>query len=412
MKIDVVSAVYRPEPIVSSRTSTDLAEQLCEEGDTVRVITTFPNRPAGKLYDGYKRSLRYRDHSFSGYEVFRYFTLISSESSVLSRFLENISFGIASGLAVLFSEKPDVIYGNTWPIFAEGILALACRLRGVPLVTSVQDTYPESLAVQGRLADRTNWLYRLLRWLDKQTKQSCAAVMVISERFKQIYVQDRGIAADKVHLIPNWIDENVVQVNPADNYIRGSHEIPDDAFLVVYAGNIGTAAGVETVIRAFEDLTTEQNIYLLIAGSGSKLFDCRELAGRTDNPRVLFHTPWLDSETSSMLAAASLFILPTIGAQSLASVPSKLISYMLASRPILCCAVPESDIAKTIADASCGWAIPPDDPHSIAKEIKMLSKLLPAELQRAGERGRMYALQHMTRKANLPVLVKLVRSAR
>ncbi len=40
----------------------------------------------------------------------------------------------------------------------------------------------------------------------------------------------------------------------------------------------------------------------------------------------------------------------------------------------------------------------------------MLSKLLPAELQKSGERGRMYALQHMTRKANLPVLVKLVRS--
>ena len=48
MKIDIVSAVYRPEPIVSSRTSTDLAEQLCEDGDTVRVITTFPNRPAGE----------------------------------------------------------------------------------------------------------------------------------------------------------------------------------------------------------------------------------------------------------------------------------------------------------------------------------------------------------------------------
>jgi glycosyltransferase involved in cell wall biosynthesis len=290
------------------------------------------------------------------------------------------------------------------------LLALACRLRGIPLVTSVQDTYPESLTVQGRLGDRSAWLYRFLRWLDRKTKQSCAAVIVISERFKQIYVQDRGIPPDRVHLIPNWIDESVVQVNPADNCIRRSHEIPDDAFLVVYAGNVGTAAGVETVIKAFQDLTSEQNIYVLVAGSGSKLFDCRELAGKVDNPRVLFHTPWLDSETSSMLAAASLFILPTIGDQSLASVPSKLISYMLAGSPVLCCATPESDIAKTIADASCGWAIPPDDYHAIAKEILLLSKLPTSELEKFGERGRIYALQHMTRKANLPVLVKLVKS--
>jgi glycosyltransferase involved in cell wall biosynthesis len=147
-----------------------------------------------------------------------------------------------------------------------------------------------------------------------------------------------------------------------------------------------------------------------VAGSGSKLFDCRELARKMDNPRVLFHSPWLDSETSSMLAAASLFILPTQGDQSLASVPSKLISYMLASRPILCCASDESDIAKIVVDAACGWAIPPGDEDAISKEILLLSQQPVGELETFGERGRSYALQHMTRKANLPQLVSLIES--
>jgi glycosyltransferase involved in cell wall biosynthesis len=276
----------------------------------------------------------------------------------------------------------------------------------------VQDVYPESLALQGRLGDRSAWLYRFLRWLDMKTKQGSAVVIVISERFKQIYVQDRQIPAHKVQLIRNWVDENLVQVNPTNNCIRCSHDIPDDAFLVVYAGNVGTAAGVETVIEAFHNLTSEHNIYFLVAGSGSKIFDCRELARRMDNPRVLFHTPWLDCETSSLLAAASLFILPTRGDQSLASVPSKLISYMLAGRPILCCAIDQSDIARVIADAACGWAIPPDNTDEISQQIRSLSRQPAGELEKFGERGRNYALQHMTRDANLPGLINLIESVR
>ena len=57
MKIDLVSAVFSPEPITSARANADLAEQLTHDGHRVRVITPFPNRPAGKLYEGYRRQL-------------------------------------------------------------------------------------------------------------------------------------------------------------------------------------------------------------------------------------------------------------------------------------------------------------------------------------------------------------------
>ena len=122
MKIGIVSCLFLPEPIVSSHTGADLAEQLRGSGHRVRVITSFPSRPNGKLYEGYKRRLWLYDRSFSRYDVLRCFSFVSPASTLLSRFLENISFGITSGLAVLFLEKPDVLYGNTWPIFAQGIL--------------------------------------------------------------------------------------------------------------------------------------------------------------------------------------------------------------------------------------------------------------------------------------------------
>lgn len=408
MNVDIVSCVFCPEPIVSARTSADLADRLAQNGHRVRVLAAFPNRPAGHVFEGYRRSLWSWDHSFSKFEVLRLFSFLSPKSGVVSRFLENISFGLTSAMAVLFLDKPDVIYGNVWPIFAQGLLSLVCHLRGIPLVLSVQDIYPESLSAQSRIAKRRNWLFRLLRWIDLKTKQGSAAVVVISERFADIYIRERGIPATKVHIIPNWIDGKQVWLEPKESNVRARHGIPEDAFVVMYAGNVATASGLDEVIKAFHGLAENRDIYLLIAGSGSKLQDWQALAEKMDNPRVLFHTPWLDSETSCMLAAADLFILPTCGDQSLVSVPSKLISYMLAARPILCCAAEDSDIARVIAKAGCGWIIPAGNPDVITRMLLALSKEPPQELRRFGEQGRNYALRHMTRSANLPRLVDLI----
>ena len=55
-------------------------------------------------------------------------------------------------------------------------------------------------------------------------------------------------------------------------------------------------------------------------------------------------------------------ILPTRGQQSLASVPSKLIAYMLAARPVIALALPHSDLAQVIEESHCGWVVPPDQP--------------------------------------------------
>lgn len=136
----------------------------------------------------------------------------------------------------------------------------------------------------------------------------------------------------------------------------------------------------------------------------------QELAQKTENPRIFFHTPWLDSETSSLLAAANLFILPTQGEQSMFSVPSKLISYMLAGHPILSCVGEKSEVARIINTARCGWTIPSTNPQVISEKLLSLSQCSQEELEEYGKRGRDYAMQEMTKKANLPKLIKLMDS--
>ena len=100
--------------------------------------------------------------------------------------------------------------------------------------------------------------------------------------------------------------------------------------------------------------------------------------------------------------------LPTRGDQSLASAPSKLITYLLTGKPILALAKPDSELSNIITQAGCGWIVEPDDPVRLAQEIDLISKIPKSELARIGQAGRNYALKHFSREVCLPRVIQLL----
>ena len=213
LMVVIVSAVFPPEPMVSAQTSVQLAEALVSRGHSVHVLAPFPNRPKGQLFDGYKRSLYSTSAPEQGYAVTHCWSFFSPYSTMLSRFAENLSFGITSGLRLLCGKRPDVIYSNSWAVFATGIVICIARLRSIPAVLSVQDVYPESLESQGRVAMR-GWFYRFLRKSDQAILRSAKEIVVISEGFRKLFVTDRGIASERLHVVPNWGRDDLSQADP------------------------------------------------------------------------------------------------------------------------------------------------------------------------------------------------------
>ncbi|HEX7831352.1 MAG TPA: glycosyltransferase family 4 protein [Thermoanaerobaculia bacterium] len=379
MKVAIVSCVYPPEPAVSARTSFEIAEALRDRGDDVTVICPFPNRPGGRVFDGFRRAWRsVRDER--GVRVERRWSTLSRSSTLISRFVENVTFGITSAIA-LRRAKPDIAYLNSWPLFATALAVLA--LGKTPFVVSVQDVYPESLFVQRRSGARV--IGALLRRIDRWIAKRARAVIVLSRGFAEIYERDRGVA--HVHVIPNWITDDIAPDPEAGRAYRRERGIPDDAFLVVYGGNVGVAANVEQLIEATRTL----DVHLLIAGSGPRVAACRAIS----HERVHFEDPWPMSMTAAVLSAADLLALPTLGEQSFVSVPSKLLTYLLMDKPILAIAPQDSEIARVIADANAGRTVQ----DNIADAIRTTR----------GGGGRKYVLREFSRDACLPRILELLR---
>jgi len=330
---------------------------------------------------------------------------------MMSRFAENLSFGVSSGLRILFGERPDVIYSNSWPIFATGIVTMVARLRRVPLVLRVQDVYPESLDSQHRITWRS-WLYRLLRRCDLMIAHSSAHLLVISDVFQRLYVNDRGVPAENVHVVPNWVVDDLPHADSnAPTIFRQRLGIPPAAFVAVYAGNVGVASNAEMLVDAFAKLKDRSQIYLVIAGDGSQLEICRNEAKRRNLNRVLIHSPWKTEETGPILRMGDVLLLPTKGQQSLNSIPSKLITYLLSGRPVIGAVLPESDTATAILGSGAGWIVAPDTAELMGDAILAASEHTAEDLRQMGADGREYAIKMFAQESNLPRVIHIVEHA-
>ena len=222
-------------------------------------------------------------------------------------------------------------------------------------------------------------------------------------------MNDRGVPAVKVHVIPNWSSDEMVDADrSAAPAFRQKLGIPEDAFVAVYAGNVGVASNAELLVKALAILKDRAQIHLVIAGEGAQLGACRDEAERQVLDRVVIHTPWKTEETGPVIKMADVLLLPTKGRQSLNSIPSKLITYFLSGRPVIAAVLSESDIAAAIFESGAGWVVNPDSAELMAEAILAASEQSPETLNRMGSAGREYALENHSRESNLSRLVDFV----
>jgi len=414
MRILIVSAVFPPEPVISARTSHDIARELIDRGNEVFVFAPFPNRPSGRIYPGYKQTICYNEKNSSHFKLFRLFSFISHKSTVISRFLENVSFGILSSFALFFIPKMDVIYANTWPIFAQGFLLLASKLRKTPIILSIQDVYPESMIFQGRVSQK-GIISKILTWIDKQISNKADHLIVISQKFKDIYQDSRKISCDSITVVPNWITEGLLGLSdPKKICLREKLGISNDKFVIAYGGNIGVAANVETIIESFKYIHPQNKIHAIIAGEGNKLEACQKAARMILPSRISFLSPWPSEQTMSLYESADVLILPTNGDQAVASVPSKLIGYMLSGRPIIALTRKGTDLSDIVEKSGCGWIVEPGCPEKLANTIIEVKNIGKYMLNTVGDAGKRFATNHYLSTICVPnviaVLDKVVQS--
>jgi glycosyltransferase involved in cell wall biosynthesis len=390
----LISAVFPPEPVVSAKLSFDIANSLSER-NTVTVISPIPSRPFGFKFNRVNTSF-----SFNHIQVTSY---VCASSSIIGRFRESYSFGKFSSRFINDNHQNiDVIYANTWQLMGQYLVVKAARKYNIPVVIHVQDIYPESLA--NKLPVGSSLINYLLMPLDKYILGKSNKVIAISKKMKDYLAETRKLNKEKIEIIPNWQGEESFQ-----NIFTTKNNITDSPFTFMYLGNIGPVAGVDLLLDAFV-LANIQNSRLVIAGSGSMKEVLEKQAENYSAYNIEF---WLvpEGKVPEMQAMADILILPVRKGSASTSIPSKLPAYMFSAKPIIACVDKDSDTATTIKEAKCGWVIQPDNIVILSDKMVDTAKMNENLLSELGNNGRNYALMHLSKKKNLPIIVKIIEEA-
>lgn len=376
----IVSQWYPPEPL---RHLGELAGALIARGHDVDVLTGFPHYPGDHGYPGYRRRPWMRER-LGGASVVRVPETFNHRTSLIRRLAKYGSFAASAGvLGPWLLSRPDVIYVYATPMTAAVPADLLRRWWNVPMVLHVQDLWPESLQATGAVVSpkALSLVSRGVRYLYDRA----AAVIVISRGFRARLLES-GVPERKLHLISNWIDTDAASPPAPDRALADTYGL-SGRFNVMFAGVIGRAQGLDTVIEAARVLKDDTEVQFVLLGSGVETARLRALADEHGLTNVRFIDRQPESRMPAFFAHASALLVhlrrdPVFRL----TIPHKVFAYMASGRPVL--AAVNEDTADVVTAAGAGVACDPESPVELAAAVRRLRNMSQEERDRFGENGR------------------------
>ncbi|MCP2227996.1 glycosyltransferase involved in cell wall biosynthesis [Pseudomonas silensiensis] len=357
---------FDPEPTFKGLV---FARELVAQGFDVEVVTGFPNYPGGKLYPGYKMKALQRE-VIDGVQITRLPLYPSHGQSGVGRLLNYISFAASISLYGLFrAKKPDVVYAYHPPLTVGIAAALVRFFRRVPVVYDIQDMWPDTLKATGMFSNEKllkivscvcNWVYR-----------NVDQIVVLSPGFKRLLIE-RGVPSQKIDVIYNWCSEDMVRATP--DKLPTNFPVTSK-FRILFAGNMGKAQSLDTVIDAAQLLQEQASqVAFIFLGGGVETSRLEALAKGRNLDNVFFLPAVPMPDVGAYLAAADALLvhlkkdpLFTI------TIPSKTQAYMAAGKPILMAV--DGDAADLVRDAGCGVVSESDNPQALVDAVLALMEV-------------------------------------
>ncbi|MBU1474581.1 MAG: glycosyltransferase family 4 protein [Acidobacteria bacterium] len=400
MKIFIHTMYYLPEfgsaPILMNELATDLAAR----GHTVEVVTTVPRPPHHGPYR-WKLFVKEQGEGFSVRRIRTNFTVHH-----IGRLLAWSIYTLFTMVNLLRVGRDDILFLRLPPLQLGVTGALARFLKKGKVILNVQDIHPDLSIESGLLRNPTaiRWALRFEKWIYDRS----GTILVISEGFKRNLV-DKGVAADKVSVIPNWVDTDFLKPLPKDNAVSRKYGLVD-RFVVMYSGtiSISSIATLQRILESAKKMESDSRVLFVIVGEGFKKEDLRRHAERLQLSNVRFFPFQPYEDLPALLASADVLLVPLDKEKSLLSVPSKLYNFMAAGRPIMGLAHSSSEVKALIEGAGCGVCVPPEDTEAMKNAVK---RLMDSEKDRKdmAAHSRRTALEEYGRKAVLSNLDRKIR---
>lgn len=234
--------------------------------------------------------------------------------------------------------------------------------------TLIYDVYPDGI-VSGGFVTRRNLLFRIWAKVTKKFYQNAQYIYTITEGMADRISQycDR----ERIEIIPVWYSADLNPIDKVKNTFILEHGL-QDKFIIMYSGNIGKGHNVKLLVSIAERMKEDDDVRFVIIGDGweKKMIQDSIIEKSLKNVLLLPFQPF--DKLAYSLSAADIAYISVEGRASTVCVPSKTFNFIKLSKPLLCVAKTNSELAKLIQTYKNGRVFDPSDLDGIISFIKNL----------------------------------------
>lgn len=376
-----------------------------KQGHDITVIAGMYSFQLGANYPEYRGRLFQKEVTPDGITVHRVFTPSNYDRNFFWRAMAYFCFVFLGAIAGLFqARKHDVIVASSPPLTVGPLGAFLSIATSTKLVFEIRDLWPESAVDTGVLTNPR--LIRILEWMEALSYRAATRINALTPAFVKALVERKGIPAEKVWMIPNGADIELVRPGPRENHIREKHNW-GDKFVGLYIGAFGRANYLWQLIDAAEILKDDPRFVIACVGNGMErdALETEVLERGLDNIQFL---PAVDkAEISYYLNACDVSLVVLKKVDTFKTVyPNKMFDSMSAERAII---LAIDGAARTLVEqnAQCGVYVEPENSAEIVDAMRSY-RSSPDRLAQHGRNGLDYVRGEFDRRKLAAKYLRLI----
>lgn len=360
MRVLVLTQHYAPEVTAGRFRLEAFTDALVARGHTVEVVCPVPNHPKGIVEGDFRGRLSFIERS-PRRVVRRLAVYTRPVKTTKVRLATYGSFVLGAAIAGSVVKRPDVVVASSPPLTVGAAGAVVAARHRCPLVFDVRDLWPESAVALGELTDGR--MLRAAERLERFIYRRSSLIVTANDAFSA-FVRELAPGSTPVETVPNgttreWLDAGNQTVS------RREVGLPEDGFVLAYAGNLGLAQSVGVAIEAVGELG--EGFHLEVIGEGPRRAELQEVASRLPTASVGFRDLVEPAEAARILRGADALLVAEVQDKT---VSAKLYDYSAVGRPII--ALARGELERIVEREGVGVHVPLGEPAFLADALLSL----------------------------------------
>ena len=294
----------------------------------------------------------------------------------------------------LGTERFDMVLYATPPVTFASVVAYCKKHLGCCSYLMLKDIFPQN-AVDIGLFSNGGLLHRFFQQKERKLYALSDTIGCMSQgNIEYLRTHEPELVQGKIESFPNTVSiaklDKALQdsLGVSATEIRERYQIPSDRTVFVFGGNLGKPQAIDYLIDAIKQLESYTKAYFLFVGNGSEKSKAQEAAKKYENIGFIDFIPV--DEYHTLMQACDVGIISLDVRFTIPNYPSRTLSYMAMSKPILACTDRVTDIRRLVeTEAECGLWNASDDVDGFAGRVRVLCEDEALRTQ-YGKNGRMY----------------------